>query len=84
MSTFLHGGLGLGSDGESVRFNVHVDGKVWTCQIGRVALNRLSGVDAGGEALFDQFVDFEDEIVDLAARAIAQGANVEPIEVGKQ
>ncbi|VVE76863.1 hypothetical protein PCA31118_05316 [Pandoraea captiosa] len=81
MSTFLHGGLGLGSDGESVRFNVNVDGKVWTCQIGRASLNRLSGVDAGGEALFDQFVDFEDEIVELAAKTVANGAATEPVDV---
>ncbi|AKM31999.1 hypothetical protein AB870_20645 [Pandoraea faecigallinarum] len=82
MSTFLHGGLGLGRDGKSVSFYVSVDGKVWTCRIGRAALNRLSGVDAGGEALFDQFVEFEDDIVELAARAVADGAVTEPVEVG--
>ncbi|VVE13404.1 hypothetical protein PCA20602_02757 [Pandoraea capi] len=81
MSTFLHGGLGLGSDGESVHFKVSVDGKVWTCQIGRASLNRLSGVEAGGEALFDQFVEFEDDIVEFAARAIADGADTEPVDV---
>lgn len=83
MGIFLHGGLGLGSDGESVRFNVNVDGNVRTCVIGRAALNRLAGAEATGEALFDQFVDFEDDIVELAAKAIATGASAEPIVVGE-
>ncbi|MFJ2991716.1 DUF1488 family protein [Pandoraea sp. NPDC087047] len=82
MAIFLHGGLGLGNDGESVRFNVNVDGNIRSCVIGRAALNRLAGTDASGEALFDQFVDFEDDIVELAAQAIAKGAATEPIVVG--
>ncbi|VVE55801.1 DUF1488 family protein [Pandoraea anhela] len=81
MSTFLHGGLVLWNEGEAVRFNVSVDGRVRTCQIDRASLNRLSGVDARGEALFDQFVEFEDDIVEFAARAIANGADTEPIDV---
>ncbi|WP_281719257.1 DUF1488 family protein [Pandoraea apista] len=81
MSSFLHGGIGLGNDGEFVRFHVNVDGSVFNCQIGRAALNRLAKADARGEALFDQFMDAEDEIVDLATRAIANGARTEPIVV---
>ncbi|AVF40534.1 hypothetical protein AL486_13040 [Pandoraea apista] len=81
MSSFLHGGIGLGNDGEFVRFYVNVDGSVFNCQIGRASLNRLAKADARGEALFDQFMDAEDEIVDLATRAIANGARTEPIVV---
>ena len=81
MSSFLHGGLGLGNDGEFVRFYVNVDGSVFTCQIGRDALNRLAKADASGEALFDQFMEAEDEIVELAAKAIANGVRTDPIVV---
>lgn len=81
MSHFLHGGLGLGNDGEFVRFYVNVDGSVFNCQIGRAALNRLAKADATGEALFDQFMDAEDEIVELAARAIVNGVRTDPIVV---
>jgi hypothetical protein len=81
MSSFLHGGIGLGDNGEFVRFYVNVDGRVYTCQIGRAALNRLANADASGEDLFDQFMEAEDEIVDLAAKAIANGASTDPIVV---
>lgn len=82
MDPFLHGGLGLDNDGGFVRFYLNVDGKVWTCQISRDALNRLAGADAAGDALFDQFMDHEDDIVDRAAKAIADGAASEPIVIG--
>lgn len=82
MDPFVHGGLGLvGNDGGFVRFYLNVDGKVWTCQISRNALNRLAGADAAGDALFDQFMEHEDDIVERAAKVIVAGAASEPIEI---
>lgn len=87
MDPFLHGGIGLVPGGEFVRFNVNVDGKVWTCHIVRASLNRLANAadatdaQAGDQALFERFEALEEEIVQRAARTILGGASVEPIVV---
>ncbi|VVE42168.1 hypothetical protein PMO31116_04174 [Pandoraea morbifera] len=90
MDPFLHGGIGLVPGGEFVRFNVNVDGKVWTCHIARASLNRLANAadatdatdaQADDEALFERFETFEEEIVQRAAHTILHGAGVEPVVV---
>lgn len=79
MGATLHGGIGLYDDGRAVRFYVNIDGTVHTCLIGEAILNRLTGIDGTGEALFDQFMDNEDLIVARAAVAITRGAKGDPL-----